>query len=286
MKFLLSFAVALALTTTASHGYVSPSPPHESHVTTAPWTPKSLAQPPARVDVEGIFRNEYNEWAATHGKPTDEARFQIFKQNYMLQMQHNKKTGEFHDLNEHGDLTEAEFKEMMTTMTGDGSSSSTTVSSDDGSSSTTTVSSAVVQVIPNPQRHAVVEAEPVSPPSTPKVNPPVTPRSVRRPVDDVQRVHAELVFDEGTMTAATAGAARRQPTTASAPPKVTVMGQSNQQFARVYPTRALECIITPSTRTGRSRRQQHQSFNPGFGTQVIGVRSNPRVVRWEPGMPR
>jgi hypothetical protein len=237
MKFLLSALAAAALAVKAVDGYVSPTP-HSSQATA--WTPKSFAQAPVTVDVEGMFRNEYIAWAKSHGKTTDEARFQIFKQNFMLQMQHNKKTGEFHDLNEHGDMTEAEFKAMM------------------NGPATASVTDVVHVVTP----HTVADL------ATPKVSPPA--RIMTSAVMDAECVHAELVFDEAT----TAASAPQQ----QAVPRVTVLGQSNQRFAKVNPPRALESISTP-TRTSRK-----QYFTGG--TQILGVKSNPNVVRWEPGMPR
>lgn len=234
MKFLLSPLIAAVLAVNTVHGYVFPTP-NGSQATA--WTPKSFAQAPPKVDVEGMFRNEYIEWAKTHSKSTNEERYQVFKQNFMLQMQHNKKTGGFHDLNEHGDLTEAEFKVMMK-----------------GSASLS-----IVQVV---TPHPVVE------PPTPTVAPPS--RSLTTAVADAKHVHAELVFDEAT-TAASAPQQQKVP-------KVTVMGQPNQRFAKVNQPRSLENISTP---TRNSRKQYFTG-----GTQFIGVKSNPRVVRWEPGMSR
>mmetsp|Transcript_749 Transcript_749/g.1579 ORF Transcript_749/g.1579 Transcript_749/m.1579 type:complete len:234 (-) Transcript_749:402-1103(-) len=74
-------------------------------------TTTSFVQPPANVEVDDVFREEYNAWAKLHGKSTaDPRRFEIFKLNFMLQMQHNKKTGTFKNLNEFGDMTEKEFE--------------------------------------------------------------------------------------------------------------------------------------------------------------------------------
>ncbi len=61
---------------------------------------------PASIDAESMFRNEYIAWAKSQGKAMDEAHFQIV----MLQMQDGKKTVEFHDLNEHGDMTEIKYR--------------------------------------------------------------------------------------------------------------------------------------------------------------------------------
>mmetsp|Transcript_14278 Transcript_14278/g.29825 ORF Transcript_14278/g.29825 Transcript_14278/m.29825 type:complete len:236 (+) Transcript_14278:156-863(+) len=71
----------------------------------------SSVHSPTQVAVDDIFREEYDEWASRHGKSTaDTRRFETFKRNFMLQMQHNKKTGIFKLLNEFGDMTEKEFE--------------------------------------------------------------------------------------------------------------------------------------------------------------------------------
>lgn len=64
----------------------------------------TFAPPPVNKDVNDIFLEEYHSWANRYGKSTSDLdRFEIFKVNFLLQMQHNKKTGTFRHLNEYGD---------------------------------------------------------------------------------------------------------------------------------------------------------------------------------------
>jgi hypothetical protein len=58
---------------------------------------------------DGIIRREYSAWANRHGKVKCAKRFEIFKRNFVLQMEMNRKNQEFFLLNEFGDLTEAEY---------------------------------------------------------------------------------------------------------------------------------------------------------------------------------
>ena len=99
MKLLFSILVLGTFCTDTANSYIASSPAG------AEWNnAKSFAQPPANVEVDGIFREEYHEWAKLYGKSTsDRIRFENFKLNFMLQMQHNKKTGTFNLLNEFGD---------------------------------------------------------------------------------------------------------------------------------------------------------------------------------------
>ena len=65
---------------------------------------KSFKQPPANIKVDDIFRDEYHEWCKRYGRSVgDGIRFENFKLNFMLQMQHNKRSGTFNLLNEFGD---------------------------------------------------------------------------------------------------------------------------------------------------------------------------------------
>ena len=64
----------------------------------------SFTKTPSNIGLDDIFREEYYAWAKRYGKSTsDTGRFENFKLNFMLQMQHNKKTGTFNHLNEFGD---------------------------------------------------------------------------------------------------------------------------------------------------------------------------------------
>lgn len=101
MKFISSVAFMGALCTKRASSYISSIPPFGA--ANPNWKKTSFAQPPANVDVDDVFRDEYHAWAKHYGKETNEFRFQNFKLNYMLQMQHNKKTKTFNELNEYGD---------------------------------------------------------------------------------------------------------------------------------------------------------------------------------------
>jgi hypothetical protein len=63
--------------------------------------------------VDEVFVDEYMTWAERYSKVTSPSRFEIFKQNYMLQMQQNKRLGTFHLLNEFGDMTLVEYEEFI-----------------------------------------------------------------------------------------------------------------------------------------------------------------------------
>ena len=122
------------------HGYIET--PNErsmerrssSFSTTAPfsttdWSPKSFApkirirplgEPGIREDkmtvdsnADGIIRREYSAWTKRHGKVKDDKRFEIFKRNFVLQMEMNRENGEFFLLNEFGDLSEEEYFSLL-----------------------------------------------------------------------------------------------------------------------------------------------------------------------------
>jgi len=115
MKFFLSLVVLGIFCTDSANSYISPS-----HLGgTVPWknngAKTSFVQPPSDVGLDDIFREEYLAWGNRYGKSTgDEIRFENFKVNFMLQMQHNKKTGTFNLLNEFGDMTAKEFESGKT----------------------------------------------------------------------------------------------------------------------------------------------------------------------------
>ena len=102
MKLLLPLIVLGIFCTDGVRPYISSSPSGGY----APWKQNSespFAKPPSNVELDDIFREEYNEWANRYGKSKSDKRFENFKFNFMLQMQHNKKTGTFNLLNEFGD---------------------------------------------------------------------------------------------------------------------------------------------------------------------------------------
>jgi hypothetical protein len=111
MQLILSLVVLGIFCTDSANSYVSPS-----HLGgTVPWknngAKSSFVQPPSNVGLDDIFREEYISWGKRYGKSTsDEIRFENFKVNFMLQMQHNKKTGTFNLLNEFGD---SKFKKSI-----------------------------------------------------------------------------------------------------------------------------------------------------------------------------
>lgn len=99
MKFLLP-SVLTIICTNSANAYITSL----NQEGAAPWKKNSFASPPANVELDDVFRQEYQAWANQYGKSTDdETRFENFKLNYMLQMQHNKRTGQFAELNEFGD---------------------------------------------------------------------------------------------------------------------------------------------------------------------------------------
>lgn len=99
MKFLL-LSVLTIIGTNSANAYITSL----NQEGAAPWKKNSFASPPANVELDDVFRQEYQAWANQYGKSTDdETRFENFKLNYMLQMQQNKRTGQFAELNEFGD---------------------------------------------------------------------------------------------------------------------------------------------------------------------------------------
>jgi hypothetical protein len=75
-------------------------------------TISQVAMPPP-IDANDVIRAEYGAWSIRYGKTMDDRRFEIFKHNFMTQMEYNRKTGEFYLLNEYGDITAEEYEEMM-----------------------------------------------------------------------------------------------------------------------------------------------------------------------------
>jgi hypothetical protein len=122
---LLFVAVGSPTTTTA---YIEDSmmrkPSSPSYGTTE-WSPNSFLPkvsirplgetPPVedKVNLDDIIRTEYHKWSIRHGKVKEAERFVIFKQNFALQMESNRNTGEFFLLNQFGDLTVDEYESMM-----------------------------------------------------------------------------------------------------------------------------------------------------------------------------
>ena len=128
----ISFRVpAILLSTSIAHAYIAEDGGRrkDSPFSTANWSPKSFApkirirplgEPVVREDkinvdsnADMIIRREYRAWTVRHGKVEDMKRFEIFKQNFVSQMEMNRKNGEFFLLNEFGDLTEEEYNFLL-----------------------------------------------------------------------------------------------------------------------------------------------------------------------------
>jgi hypothetical protein len=67
----------------------------------------------SRFDVDEIIRAEYDAWAFRYGKAKEDGRFEIFRSNFLKQMDFNLKTGKFFLLNEYGDMTSEEYEAKM-----------------------------------------------------------------------------------------------------------------------------------------------------------------------------
>lgn len=90
------------------------SPPTKTsqlhEVKTVPPPSPSRGAVVARFDVNEIIRAEYDAWCFRYSKTKEDNRFQIFKSNFMKQMDFNLKTGKFFLLNEYGDMTSEEYE--------------------------------------------------------------------------------------------------------------------------------------------------------------------------------
>ncbi len=134
MKSLFGVAVIL-VSTPCARAYIDENPigRQSSPFSVTDWSPKTFAPkirivpmgepaPPARDDeinvdatAHGIIRREYGAWTKRYGKERSDRRFQIFKRNFVKQMEMNRKNGEFFLLNEYGDLTEKEYLQHLQT---------------------------------------------------------------------------------------------------------------------------------------------------------------------------
>ncbi|KAL3904401.1 MAG: hypothetical protein SGILL_010085 [Bacillariaceae sp.] len=90
----------------------APSRPKTRVVSTT--APKEKQQPtkkssPIAFDVDEIIRAEYDAWCFRYEKTKQDKRFQIFRSNFIQQMEFNRKTGQFFLLNEYGDMTTEEY---------------------------------------------------------------------------------------------------------------------------------------------------------------------------------
>jgi len=136
MKFLLptSLIVCIFCSELAS-AYISPSSTRTGSTSrtgghnnnnAAAAAEKKFQQIPANVEIDDIFREEYHLWSQRYGKSgtcksvEDRICYENFKLNFMLQMQHNKKTGTFNLLNEFGDMSIRQFDELVKGKKNDG----------------------------------------------------------------------------------------------------------------------------------------------------------------------
>jgi len=130
MKSLLSTSFILCIfCSELASAYTSPSSAgtgwgHNNNAVVVADAEKKFKQPPANIEIDDIFREEYQLWAKRYGKSGksvgDRSCFENFKLNFMLQMQHNKKTGTFNLLNEFGDMSAQQFDELMKGKENDG----------------------------------------------------------------------------------------------------------------------------------------------------------------------
>ena len=66
--------------------------------------------PPEKI--EALVRSEYDAWLKAFGKVYDAARYPIFKNNYLMQLQYDQKNGVYCGLNQFGDLTPGEYEAL------------------------------------------------------------------------------------------------------------------------------------------------------------------------------
>ncbi|CAJ1951816.1 unnamed protein product [Cylindrotheca closterium] len=65
---------------------------------------------------DNVVRNEYGRWLARYNKNFDITRYSQFKKNWLQQFSHDVKYGKFYTLNEFGDCSEEEYRQMMSKM--------------------------------------------------------------------------------------------------------------------------------------------------------------------------
>ncbi|KAG7373167.1 cathepsin propeptide inhibitor domain I29 [Nitzschia inconspicua] len=375
-RWSLVSAIFASLILPTAEGYISPAPhggwdPNKHNPRTQKNPPCSdnasmptFIEPPTNVQVEDIFREEYHDWAKRYGKKVDmndAERFENFKVNFLLQMQHNKKTGIFYLLNEYGDLTVQEYNQLMNkgrnvntdTATknnnaskptnGDSQSSWTPSKDRDDKISGVDVVEALAKTAQEYQNYLSRKSasanrrrdrERNTSPSDPAVTNP-KPTSPKGGDDGEYLVHQELMEDleaqhqqfmDGITSQPKVVATSKQDDTTSTKPKkesngYAVMaelvidppsikdcgsedapGPEHPTTPRVKPPPKVQAMGTnqsyeekdaPRKRPGTLESKYFQtvkgtpsnrSFFSGIGTQFVGVSSNKRLVRWEPGM--
>jgi hypothetical protein len=60
-------------------------------------------------EMERMYQNEYAKWIETFGKSKDEVDYEVFKANFLQQLEYNEKTGTHFALNEFGANTKEEY---------------------------------------------------------------------------------------------------------------------------------------------------------------------------------
>lgn len=63
-------------------------------------------------DVDVKIRSEYQAWGTEYGKELSEARYAIFKQNFLANMKYYEQTGKYYVLNEYADMMPEEFESV------------------------------------------------------------------------------------------------------------------------------------------------------------------------------
>ena len=107
-----------SLPTTWTKGFqtqIQPKAASRPKTRVVPVSPKKKesAATPGAFNVDEIIRAEYESWCFRYGKKGD--RFEIFRSNFMKQMDFNRKTGQFLLLNEFGDMTPEEYEQVVST---------------------------------------------------------------------------------------------------------------------------------------------------------------------------
>lgn len=262
--------LALFLSSTITVGAYVTTPPGGQYGTTQSWTPSSSAtiakkktkdaSAPTGITsrvVDEVFRDEYMTWAQQYGKPTSPQRFEIFKQNYMMQMQQNKRVGKFYLLNEYGDMTEAEFE--MYQKTGLLSSSPSSFSPQNKEEEEASVA---VEV------ELVTESEAELRQKHHRMNHPNTAPSATSPA-----VPSSTIDENNAFFGGGAGFA-------SSIPKVTPLFTNHQAKTRGG---AVPGSLNDAKNRSYKKLECRHKYTTG-GTQFLGVRK--RLVRWTPDMPR
>jgi hypothetical protein len=88
------------------------TPAAEAYVLETTIAPAAEEATSSTIDLTNFLRIEYDAWLSHHGKIADESRFKSFKDNYVRQWQADRVTGDYHFLNQYGDLSPEEYSQM------------------------------------------------------------------------------------------------------------------------------------------------------------------------------